>query len=397
VKATHGWDGVHSILAVRLDGIDDLLMTTPALRALKEGRDTRSLTLLTSPTAALAARELPFVDEVIVFAAPWMKPAETRPVSAIASAMLVERLRQHAFDAGVVFSAFTQSALPVATLMFLAGIPRRAAYCRENPYTLLTDWRADPDRDAHAGVRHEVQRQLDLVASLGAQIGDTRLQFPVREDARRDMLQKTIAMGMQPRRPWLIVHPGATARSRRYPEHLLATVVAQLQASERWQIGVAGGLEDLDVATRIAGQVPGVVCLAGLLDLAETAALVQAAQIVLCNNSAPARIAEAVGTPFVDLYALSNPRHAPWALANRVLSHDVDCKYCMKSVCPLRHLGCLAGIAPAEVVAAVDSLLPDVAFRSAARTGSMLRCVPRASPPLRGTAARGSLGIRHWR
>ena len=371
-----GWDGVRSILAVRLDGIGDLLMTTPALRALKEGRDTRSLTLLTSPAAAPAARELPFIGEVIAFSAPWMKPAETRCVSPVATAMLVERLRQHAFDAAVIFNVFTQSALPAATLLFLAGIPRRAAYCRENPYTLLTDWRTDPDRDVHAGVRHEVQRQLDLVASLGARVGDMRLQFPVRDEARRDMLQKAVAMGMQPRRPWLIVHPGATAPSRRYPDHLLTSAISQLQATGRWQIGIAGGAEDLDTACGIAARVEGAVSLAGLFDLAETAALLQAAQLVICNNSAPAHIAAAVGTPVVDLYALTNPQHTPWAVANRVLSHDVDCKYCLKSVCPLGHHACLAHVAPAEIVAAVDALLPDVATRGAARTGSMLRALP---------------------
>ena len=35
------WNGARSILAVRLDSIGDLLMTTPALRALKEGRPAR--------------------------------------------------------------------------------------------------------------------------------------------------------------------------------------------------------------------------------------------------------------------------------------------------------------------------------------------------------------------
>ena len=133
-------------------------------------------------------------------------------------------------------------------------------------------------------------------------------------------------------------------------------------------------------ACGIAARVDGTVSLAGLFDLAETAALLQAAQIVVCNNSAPAHIAAAVGTPVVDLYALTNPQHTPWAVANRVLSHDVDCKYCLKSVCPLGHNACLTQVAPSEIVAAVDALLPDVAARSAARTGSMLRAGPLVKP-----------------
>jgi lipopolysaccharide heptosyltransferase II len=357
------WEGVRSILAVRLDGVGDLLMTTPALRALKESGPARSLTLLTSPAAAQVARELPFIDDVIAFIAPWMKFSETRPVSPIATTTLIDRLRHCAFDAGVVFTVFTQSALPPATLLFLAGIPRRAAYCRENPYTLLTEWRRDPDRDAHAGVRHEVQRQIDLVASLGASVRDTRLQFPVREAAQRAMLEKVVAAGMYPRRPWLIVHPGATAPSRRYPDAQLAEAVAMLEADGRWQIGIAGAIEDRPSANAIAVRVPAAVDLVGLLDLPELAALLQAAQLLVCNNSAPAHIAAAVGTPVVDLYALTNPQHTPWAVPNRVLSHDVHCKYCLKSTCPYGHPRCLADVAPARIVAAVDALLADIAAR----------------------------------
>lgn len=357
------WHGARSILAVRLDGIGDLLMTTPALRALKEARAARALTLLTSPAAAEAARELPFVDDVIAFVAPWMKSAETAPVAPAATLALVDRLRERAFDAGVVFTVFTQSALPVATLLHLAGIPRRAAYSRENPYALLTDWRTDPDRDARTGVRHEVQRQIDLVESLGARVRDPRLQFPVREDARCNMLEKVVVAGMDPKRPWLVVHPGATAPSRRYPGERLAEAVAGLQASGRWQIAVAGAPEDRECAQAIAARVAGVVVLAGLLDLRELAALLEAARVVVCNNSAPAHIAAAVGTPVVDLYALTNPQHTPWGVANRVLSHDVECRHCLKSVCPRGHHRCLAGIAPNEIVAAVDALLPDMPSR----------------------------------
>ncbi|HXR57217.1 MAG TPA: glycosyltransferase family 9 protein [Casimicrobiaceae bacterium] len=358
---TTPWSGARSILAVRLDGIGDLLMTTPALRALKaRGGGGRTLTLLTSPAAASVARELPFIDDVIVFVAPWMKSAEATPVVPSATLALADELRVRAFDAAVVFTVFTQSALPAATLLHLAGIPRRAAYCRENPYALLTDWRIDPDRDARAGVRHEVRRQIDLVESLGARVHDERLHFPVRADARARMRAKAAAAGMNGDRRWLVVHPGATAPSRRYPEAKLVDAVAGLQASGRFQIGIAGADCDVASAQAIAARVDDVVVLAGLLDLPELAALLQAADVVVCNNSAPAHLAAAVGTPVVDLYALTNPQHTPWGVAHRVLSHDVDCRYCLKSACPHGHQLCLDGVAPDQIVAAVDALVPEM-------------------------------------
>jgi lipopolysaccharide heptosyltransferase II len=345
------------MLAVRLDGVGDLLMTTPALRALKHARPGRTLTLLTSPAAAAVAHELPFIDDVVTFVAPWMKSAESASASRDATLALVRGLHERAFDAGVVFTVCTQSALPPAMLLFEAGIPLRAAYARENPYALLTDWRADPDRDLAIGMRHEVQRHIDLVQSLGVAVHDERLQFPVRGDARRAMLEKAAAAGLDARRRWLVVHPGATASSRRYPQAKLVETVRLLSALGRWQIAVAGASDDAACADAIVSRVRDVVSLAGRLDWPELAALISSADAIVCNNSGPAHLAAAVGTPVVDLYALTNPQHTPWRVPHRVLSHDVECRFCLRSVCPHGHQRCLAGVAPSAVVDAVLSLV----------------------------------------
>ena len=91
--------------------------------------------------------------------------------------------------------------------------------------------------------------------------------------------------------------------------------------------------------------------LAGRLDLDELAALIARAPVLIVNNTGPAHIAAAVGTPVVDLYALTNLQHMPWRVASRVLSHDVPCKPCYKSVCPMGHHDCLRLVPPDAVVA----------------------------------------------
>jgi ADP-heptose:LPS heptosyltransferase len=97
--------------------------------------------------------------------------------------------------------------------------------------------------------------------------------------------------------------------------------------------------------------------LAGRLDVAELAAVLARAPLLVSNNTGPVHLAAAVGTPVVDLYALTNPQHTPWGVPHRVLSHDVPCKYCYKSVCPLGHHDCLRAVAPAAVVTAALDLL----------------------------------------
>src|SRR5690606_15912156 len=70
------WADVRRILCVRLDNMGDVLMTTPALRALKRQRPGRRLTLLASPSGAALAPHLEDVDEVMAYRVPWVKHAD---------------------------------------------------------------------------------------------------------------------------------------------------------------------------------------------------------------------------------------------------------------------------------------------------------------------------------
>jgi hypothetical protein len=96
--------------------------------------------------------------------------------------------------------------------------------------------------------------------------------------------------------------------------------------------------------------------LAGCLDLVELAALLEAAPLLVANNTGPVHVAAAVGTPVVDIYALTNPQHTPWGVPSRVLFHDVPCRFCYKSRCPLGHHACLRQVSPDAVVEAVRDL-----------------------------------------
>lgn len=353
-EASRRWSDAKRILAVRLDAAGDVLMTTPALRALKEGVPGRHLSLLTSPSGAAAARLAPDVDEVIEYVAPWMKPASSDDSGEHLA--VIERLRAGRFDAAVIFTVYSQNPLPAALLVHLAGIPLRLAHCRENPYGLLTDWVRETEPEH--GVRHEVRRQLDLVATVGAKPADEHLRVIVPSEATthvRGLLGGTLDRG----RPWAVMHVGATASSRRYPH--FAEVARALSEDHGWSLVFTGGADEVALveAVREASGVPS-LSLVGGLDLAQLAALIEAAPLLISNNTGPAHLAAAVGTPVVDLYALTNPQHTPWMVPQRVLFHDVPCAPCYRSVCPEGHHACLALVPPSVVVQAALDLAAGV-------------------------------------
>src|SRR5690606_11930094 len=138
-----------------------------------------------SPSGAEAARLLPWVDDILIYEAPWMKASAPRADPAPDLAM-IRRIAGAGFDAAAIFTVYSQNPLPAALLCFLAGIPMRLAHCRENPYQLLTDWIAE--REPEQFTRHEVRRQLDLVAAVGCRTADERMAVRIPEPARNRVI-----------------------------------------------------------------------------------------------------------------------------------------------------------------------------------------------------------------
>ena len=364
--ASHPWRSARRILCVRLDALGDVLMTTPALAALKESVSGRHLTLLTSSAGAAVAPLLPLVDETIAYDPPWMKATPQRASSA-EDRELIERLRGERFDAAVIFTVYSQNPLPAALLCYLAEIPLRLAHARENPYQLLTTWIPEPEPQQL--VRHEAQRQLDLVACVGAMTRDTRLTVRVPQEAKAAVSRRLAAEGIELEAPWIVIHPGASASSRRYPAEHFARAAGKLASEHGHQLiftGSAGERELVESIREAVGE--RTWSLAGETSLEELAAVLALAPLLISNNTGPVHLAAAVGTPVVDLYALTNMQHAPWQVPHELLFHEVPCRNCYQSVCPLEHHDCLRRVSPTAVVDAALRLLAESPRGCAAAT-----------------------------
>ncbi|KQW43253.1 MULTISPECIES: glycosyltransferase family 9 protein [unclassified Roseateles] len=360
------WRAARRVLLVRLDNLGDVLMTTPAIAAVRECLPAAHLALLAAPMAQALVPHLPGLDEIMGFNAPWVKAGaaalQGQPPGEAEGALL-QALQQQHFDAAIIFTVCTQSALPAALLCRLAGIPLVLAHTRERAYGLLSDEVPDTEQIA-AGMRHEVRRQLDLVAQVGLRTSDERLRFALREADRAEAHRLLLAAGVNPVRPYVLIHPGASAASRRYPAAGFGAAAALLQHAGVQVVFCAGpgegGLLD-EAATAMGGGGRQGCVLAPLQQLGTLAALVAGARVLVANNSGPVHLAAALGTPVVDLYALTNPQHTPWQVRARVLNHDVPCRNCLQSVCAQGHHDCLRQVAPRQVADATLALLEDKA------------------------------------
>lgn len=314
----HSWQNCKNILVVRLDNMGDLLMSTPAIRALKETFDCR-ITVLTSSMAAGIARYLPEIDEIISFDVPWVK---TQHASFSHDFLkLVEILKSKGFDAAVIFTVFSQNPMPAVMLAYLADIPKRLAYCRENPYKLLTDW--VPDQEPYTFIKHQVERDLDLVATIGAKTANHFLTIQI-PDCWETVQKKLAKNSIDLQKPWLILHPGVSEIKRQYPAENWVELGKRLVNDFNYQLLLTGSASEKMLTDEIqAGIGTNAFSLAGLLSLDEFICLIKEASLLIAVNTGPIHIAAATQTPVVVLYAQTNPQHTPWKTPSKVLYFEV--------------------------------------------------------------------------
>jgi ADP-heptose:LPS heptosyltransferase len=336
-------------LVVRPDGIGDVLLTGPAVRAVAASG--AEVTFLAGVNGAGAAGLLPGVRRVLVWRAPWIDPEpgefDPGPVRSLVSQVLGLRP-----DVAVVFTSFHQSALPTALVLRMAGVPRIAAISEDYPGSLLNVRVAPP------GDIPEAERNLALARAAGFELppGDAG-HLAVTTDLPR-------ARGLTGDGHYVVVHASASVPARSPSAATTAAIVTALAAAGH-RVAVTGSPAESGLTAAVcrrAAETSGsaaVTDLGGRTSLPMLAAVLAGADVVVAPNTGAAHLAAAVGTPVVSLFAPVVPaaRWAPYGVPAIVLGQaDAPCAGSRARVCPVPGHPCLDTLDPVAVVAAVARL-----------------------------------------
>lgn len=259
------------IVALRALGLGDLLTGVPALKALRDHHPDHELVLATTPAMVALGRLLPGVDDVVaVDELDPLPPVLTRP--------------------------------DVAVNLHGSGPQSHQLLAALRPGQLVAFDR--PDVPATTGPRwdddeHEVARWCRLLAAFGIPADPGRLDVPVPSGAA-----PAGAVGAT------IVHPGAKARSRRWPWRRFAAVARHEHDAGR-PVVVTGTADERPLAQRVAAEagLPPDAVLAGRTDVVELLQVVAAARRVVCGDTGVAHLATATATPSVVLFGPTPPAH----------------------------------------------------------------------------------------
>jgi ADP-heptose:LPS heptosyltransferase len=346
------WAKARRILAMRLDNIGDVVMTGPALRAIKENLPEARITLMASPAGSQAAPLLPWVDEAFSWRVLWqdLGKLEFDPQREWA---LVEELRLRRLDAAIIFTSFSQTPHPAGFVCSLAGIPLRLGASKERGAgELTTELESGPD------ALHQTERNLRLIEGMGFQVSDRNLTVEIPEAARANATDLLRKHGLAPGDPYLLLNPWTSTQARTYFPERFASAALGLAEQTGWPVVLTGVEKDLprsrpllDILDRHA------INAIGRTSVPELAALVAETRLAMTNNTAVLHLADATGTPCVitysgtDLESQWRPRRSRF----RLLRKPTPCSPCYAFTCPY-HRECM-DIPPEEVVQAGLELL----------------------------------------
>lgn len=345
------------IVALRTGRLGDVLLASPALRALRRAAPGARTTLLVDRVALPVGERIASVDEVIVVPPLPGLHWEGLPFAAEAEVeAFFAQMRARHFDlalqlkgAGDTTNAFVQR-LGARVTAGQRGA-RAPALDLDMPYTPL---------------QPEVLRLLDVVRLIGAPEASPQLEITVRPDDLDELhALPELDWNHLLRRRVIGLNIGARSGARCWALERYRAVVARLLAETEYDIVLLGGPRERERADALAaslGHPARLVNLAGRTSVGGLIALVACLRLLITNDSFPGHLAAAFDTPAVIIFGNGHP--AQWGPLCRVRQRPVA-DYGAPCRLPGAACGChdnssarcLAGISVEMVLAQVRDLL----------------------------------------
>ena len=282
------------ILLLQLRRIGDLILTTPAVAALRESFPDAQLTIVVSSECADLLPAVADVDRTL------MARRNTRDLALFFSAAASR------FDYCIDFTRNDRSAF----LALLSGARRRVVSYRVRQQSKMrarayTDFVNVRMRDTHT-----IDYNLALLEPLGVRTAASRapyLHLTQVAHEKGDALRRYWKIT----RPYVILHPGSARREKLWEPERWAEVIDHFGRNNDIDLVLTSGssLNEQAHIAAIKNKVQQIIDLSGKTNVLTLAALISHARLLVTVDSAPMHLAAATRTPQVALFGPTNPFH----------------------------------------------------------------------------------------
>ncbi|MBM9537137.1 lipopolysaccharide heptosyltransferase II [Desulfobulbus alkaliphilus] len=342
------------ILVRSTNWIGDAVMTTPAVRTIRENFPESEITMLVHPWVSDIFRYSPRVDRLFLYE---KKGMHSGPKGML---RLANALREEQFDCALLL----QNAFEAALIAKVAGIPVRGGYTTDARGLLLTH---GVRREQELIGRHQVHYYQRMLLGLGLKPAPTALELFIpgyQIEAARAMLEERIGQVARSV-PLIGFNPGAAfGPAKRWPAEKFAQLAELIGRHSEARILIFGSAADSGTAAAImdrAGKMADrLVDFTGATSLIEAMALIGECDVFVSNDSGLMHVAAALHTPLVAVFGSTDHiATGPFSENAIVVRKPLSCSPCKKTKCPEKHFRCMQMITAAEVYAAVIQALQE--------------------------------------
>lgn len=330
------------ILFIRIDRIGDLVLSTPALKAIKKAFPHSKLTVLAGHSNYPILLNNPYVDKVIVF--------DNRR-KCLEKLKIISHLRTDGYDLAI--DPYADYELKTAIIIFLSGARKRigyASYGRE----VFFNVQAPNIKDN----KHFVDLTLDVMRPLGI-VTKNKTPEIFLADGEKNRAENWLKENGVEDKPIIGIHPGAYYESQRWLPERFIELIEQLRKTKSYELVIFGGPEDEVLINSIVSVVKEGILTYMADDLRQFAALLSCSSVFICNNSGPLHIAVAVNTPTISFMGPTRKdRWMPIGGIHRVLRiDDLPCIGCGLGYCKIKTHDCMRLITVEMVINVIDEVV----------------------------------------
>jgi heptosyltransferase I len=285
----------HNILVIDFGQLGDVVLSLPALAAIRKRFPTAQITIAVGKPGAEVVDLSGYADETLVVDRVALRDG-FKPLSILRVFKLVKEVRGMKFDFVIDLHSLSETNL----LGFLSGAPKRL-YSRRPTRSLdfLSNFKPRPPVEVDHRQRHLIDRYLDVLIPLGVTGADRfpRLKTRVADDVAVEKIlrQQKAEAGA----PLVGLFPGAGHPSRRWPLERFADLADFLVRNDRVRVVVFVGPEERNLIAQIRSNFPPATVILDKLTIPQVASAQARLSVFVSNDTGPMHIASAVGTPVV--------------------------------------------------------------------------------------------------
>jgi heptosyltransferase-2 len=335
--------------------VGDLVMATPALRAVRRRFPNAEIVAVLRPYVAEVLDGLELVDRQLLHDP--RNNAAQRPQAGPRGWQFARRLRGERFDVALLLPNSFRSAV----WAWMSGAKRRVGFDRNGRGWMLTDPVAPrPQTQPHP----VIDEYLLLAAHLGCRNLSRKMELATSSSDERLLNEFWLRqrLGEYAPRGVICLNPGgAFGSAKHWPVASFAELAVRMAVELEKRVLVLCGPSESDEAREIVrlARHRAVVSLADeRLSIGLTKAAVRQASLLVTTDSGPRHFAPPFNVPVVTLFG---PTHTAWSETyykrSLHLQAEVDCGPCQQRVCPLKHHKCMRGLSVGWVFKAVEALL----------------------------------------